>query len=495
MTREQHFDCLIIGAGISGIDAAYHLNTHCSWANYAILERRANLGGTWDFFKYPGIRSDSDMFTFGFSWKIWRSAKLIAPGEDILAYLNDAANEQGIMEKIMFNTDVRKAAWSSSDNRWHLTTTTDVELTCSMLVGCTGYYSYEVPYKPTLPGDDNFSGKIIHPQEWASEDDELIVGKKLAIIGSGATAVTILPNVAKVASHVTLVQRTPSYIAAIPEVDPVAKFLCDWLPESLALPINRWKNFLLSFLIFQYCRKFPERSKKMAKGMIWQQVKNVMSEEEFEKHFTPPYNPWDQRFCLTPDGDFFAPIRDGSASVVTDHIERITENGILMKNGQYVDADVIIQATGLTMQQTFPFSTMEVTIDGELYKPPSHLMYKSVMLSDVPNYAFIFGYTNASWTLKADIASSYIVKLLNFMRKNKYAVAWPRVKADVKSTDENWLVLNAGYTTRGADNLPKQGSKYPWKLVMNYFLDTINLWWGGVEDDALEFVPWDKKYQ
>ena len=493
MEKELHLDCIIIGAGISGIDAAYHLNTYSSWANYLILERRSNLGGTWDFFKYPGIRSDSDMYTFGFSWKIWKSPKPIAPGEDILEYLTEAANEQGIMDKIKFNTDVKTAVWSSSDKRWHLTTTTGTRYSCNMLFGCTGYYSYEHPYQPTFKGEEDFSGKIVHPQMWTSEHDKLIVGKKVAIIGSGATAVTLLPNIAKVSEHVTMVQRTPSYIAGKPDIDPISKFLSDWLPAFLALRLNRWRAVITGFLLYQYCTRFPDRAKKLIFGVTRKQVKSVMSEEEIIKHFTPPYGPWEQRFCLAPDGDFFEPIRSGKASIVTDHIDCFTPNGIKMKSGQLVEADLIVRATGLTFQPNFPFSTMEVTIDGKPYTPSDKMMYRSVMLSDVPNFAYIMGYTNASWTLKADIVASYFCKLLNYMHKNDFDVACPRVRPGVSTTDENLTGLSSGYLTRALKKMPKQGSKAPWRVVQNYLVDSFNFWWGGVNDGSLEFIPRAKK--
>jgi len=309
MVGEAHFDCLIIGAGISGLDAAYHLQKHASWANYQILERRSNLGGTWDFFKYPGIRSDSDMFTFGFSWKIWRSAEPIATGEAIMEYLKEAAEEQGLMEKIRFNTDIASATWSSVDNKWHLVTKSGARFSCDVLFGCTGYYSYENPYEPKFPGQERFAGPIIHPQKWTEKHDKAIVGKKVAMIGSGATAVTILPNIADSASHVTMVQRTPTYIAAKPKIDPIANFLTTWLAVGFATWLNRWIQVLLGALFYQYCTRFPNHAKKLIKKGMFKEVSSVMSEKEFEKHFTPPYNPWEQRFCLAPGGDFFAPIR------------------------------------------------------------------------------------------------------------------------------------------------------------------------------------------
>ena len=493
MAEDLHFDCIIIGAGISGIDAAYHLNEYSGWASYTILERRPNIGGTWDFFQYPGIRSDSDMYTFGFSWKIWKSSVPIASKEAIIDYLKEAANEQGIMEKINFNTDVKSAIWSSNDKKWHLTTTTGIRYSCNMLFGCTGYYSYEKPYQPTFKGENDFSGKIVHPQNWTIEDDKFIVDKKIAIIGSGATAVTLLPNIANVAEHVTMIQRTPSYIGANPTVDKISKWCMDNLPMRLALFLNRWRVILIGFLFFHFCVKFPGRAKKLIKGATKKQLKGVMSEEEVDKHFTPPYNPWAQRFCLAPGGDFFASIRKGKASVVTDHIDCFTEKGIKMKSGKVIEADLIVRATGLTFQPNFPFSTMEVSIDGKPYKPLEKMLYKSVMLSDVPNFAFIMGYTNASWTLKADIAASYFCKLLNYMRKNKLAVVCPRVAPDVTDTGENMTGLSSGYLTRALDSMPKQGSKHPWRTLQNFLVDKFNLWWGGIEDESLEFISCDKK--
>eukprot|EP00090_Calanus_glacialis_P002362 TRINITY_DN11755_c0_g1_i1.p1 TRINITY_DN11755_c0_g1~~TRINITY_DN11755_c0_g1_i1.p1 ORF type:complete len:497 (-),score=148.91 TRINITY_DN11755_c0_g1_i1:98-1588(-) len=494
MVDENHYDCLIIGAGISGLDAAYHLQEHCQWASYAILERRANLGGTWDFFKYPGIRSDSDMYTFGFSWKLWKSAKPIAPAEDILAYLKEAAEEQGIMKNINFNTDISNAAWESADNMWHLTTASGKKYSCNVLFGCSGYYSYETPFEPTFPGQENFPGTIVHPQKWTAEHDELVVGAKVALIGSGATAVTILPNISDSASHVTLIQRTPTYIAGKPETDPFAQFCNTWLPQSIAVKINRWKAVLLGALFYQFCVRYPERAKKLVKAGMYKEVQSVMSEEEFDKHFSPPYNPWQQRFCLAPGGDFFAPIRDGKASIVTGHIQTFTEKGIKMKSGEHIDADMIISATGLTMQQNFPFSTIKVTVDGALYKAADHLMYNAMMVSDVPNFAFIVGYTNASWTLKADIAALYFTKLLNHMRSNKIAKVVPREDPEGEVKREFFSGgLTSGYFARSGAVMPKQGDKFPWQGGVNYILDLIQITFGGISKDCLHFEVDEKK--
>lgn len=494
MADEQHFDCLILGAGISGLDAAYHLQQHSSWATFAILERRANLGGTWDFMKYPGIRSDSDMYTFGFSWKIWKSAKPIATSEEILKYLKDAAEEQGITSKIQFNTNMDTAAFTSSDNRWHLVASDGRKYSCGVLFGCTGYYSYETPYEPKFPGQENFPGTIIHPQKWKDEHDKELVGKRVAMIGSGATAVTILPNISDRAKHVTMVQRTPTYIAAKPDIDPVGQFLLNWLPSGLAVRLNRWKAVLLGAIFYQYCVRYPEHAKKLIKGGMYKEVKGVMSREEFEKHFNPPYNPWEQRFCLAPGGDFFEPIRQGKASMVTGHIDHLTEKGIQMKDGQHVDADFIISATGLTMQQNFPFSTMKIFIDGKEYNAPDHLVYNGIMISDVPNFAFIMGYTNASWTLKADIASLYFSKLLNYMRDSKVARVMPKENPEDMVVKENVTGgLTSGYFARAGNVLPKQGSKFPWQGGVNYLVDLVRITFQGLSKDSLEFTSADKK--
>lgn len=490
-----HFDCLIIGAGISGLDAAYHVQTHCKWATYCILERRANLGGTWDFFKYPGIRSDSDMHTFGFSWKIWKSAQPIATAEEIMAYLKEAAEEQGIMEKIKFNCNIETAEWSSSDNLWYLETSNKVKYTCSMLFGCTGYFSYENPYEPRFPGHDDFKGPIVHPQKWNAQCDEMIKGKKVAMIGSGATAVTILPSIAESAEHVTMVQRTPTYIAARPVIDPVADFFKRWLPESIAVRINRYKAVILGALFYQYCSRYPESAKKYVRKMMFKEVKSVMSEEEFNKHFTPPYNPWEQRFCLAPGGDFYQSLRAGKASIVTGHIDKLTEQGILMKDGTLVEADFIISSTGLTMQQNFPFSTIKAKIDGKEYKAADHCIYNGIMIDDVPNMAFIVGYTNASWTLKADIASIYFTQLLNHMRSNNIEKVVPKLGDDV-----NYVYftggLSSGYFSRSKEVLPRQGDKYPWNTgVQDYITDLLRLTFRGFCRESLEFFKNDKKFQ
>jgi len=492
--QKKHFDCLILGAGISGLDVAYHLQQYSPWANYKILERRSNIGGTWDFFKYPGIRSDSDMYTFGFSWKIWRSSTPIATAEQILNYLNEAAEEEGIKKNICFNTDISNADWSSSDNCWTLKTTKGDEFSCNVLFGCMGYYSYENPYKPNFPGQEKFGGKIVHPQQWDAECDKLIKGAKVALVGSGATSVTLLPNISDTVGHVTMVQRTPTYIAAQPKTDRVSEFLKRWLPEDMAVYVNRWKQILLGALFYQWCTRYPDRARKFIQGNMQKCIGDSMTNEEFQKHFSPPYNPWEQRFCLAPGGDFFKPIREGKASVVTGHIETFTENGIQMKDGTFVEADFIIGATGLTLQNNLPFGTIKATVDGKEYKASEHAIYKGVMLSDMPNVGFVFGYTNASWTLKADIAAYYFTQMINYMKDNNIDKLMPVVD---KKQNIEWRPFNgglsAGYIARAAAVVPKVGDVSPWAGGGNYILDKISLSLRGFNLESMEVHSGDKK--
>jgi len=485
MGDEKHVDCLILGAGISGINTAYYLQKHCKWASYKILERRANLGGTWDFIKYPGIRNDSDMYTYGFSWKIWKSSKPFANAGDILDYLNEGAQEQGIKEKIHFNTDVKTAKWMSSNNRWHLETVLGEKYSCDVLVGCTGYFSYENPFEPTFPGQKNFLGEMVHSHKWTEEHDKMIVGKKVCMIGSGATAVSILPSIANVVAHVTMVQEIPSYISSKPNVSSFN----GWLPSSMAGRLNRWKNMAALSLYYRYCLWFPESAKKSLKADMFEKVESTMSYEEFEKHFTPPYNPWEERVNLSPGGDFFKPIRDKKATIVTGQIDHLTEHGIQMKNGEHVDADFIISATGMNVQHNFPFSTIQVSVDGEPYQASTHLLYQGIMLNDVPNFTFVVGCSYSSWTLKADLASLYSVKLMKYMKSNKIARVVPREdpKDDVKRSH-----FIGGFTTRhfvrGGDIMPKVGNKKPWKFGFNYIKDRTKLTLGILNKDSLEFT-------
>lgn len=485
----EHVDCIIIGAGISGIDAAYHLKSRCPSHSYLILERRGNIGGTWDLFRYPGIRSDSDMFTFGFSFKPWPSAKGIAPGEDIMKYLQDTVEEFDILPHIRFNTHVVEAVWTTSAACWTLQTQDGKTYTCSFLVSCGGYYMYDEPYQPKFAGQDRFQGRIVHPQLWGREDDQSYQGKHVAIIGSGATAITLLPNLAKGAKHVTMVQRTPTYMVAAPPQDPVANTLSKILPASTTHSMVKWKNVLLGKAAFSWMRAYPGAAKKFLIDGVWKEVQGCMSRKEFEKHFTPPYNPWDQRLCVTPVGDFFDAIRNGQASIVTDHIESFTEKGILLKSGHHVDAEVIITATGLTLQRNFPMSTMRVIVDGEEYDPKQKMIYKGMMVSGVPNFAFTVGYTNASWTLKADLTSAYICRLLNHMRAKKYSVCCPHSDMS-EEADGNLLGgLTSGYVSRADGHMPRPGKHAPWKINNDYIRDRIELGWTSLENSSMRFTP------
>jgi len=485
----QHFDVIIIGAGISGIDAAYHLQKLCPRRTYRILERREQLGGTWDLFRYPGVRSDSDMFTFAYNFKAWESPRSLAAGGEILAYLQEVVQDSGILGRIAFSTHVVRASWSTPAACWSLTSDRGEAFSCSFLVCCGGYYDYDEPHQPDFPGRERFPGPVIHPQFWGREDDACYQNKRVAIIGSGATAVTLLPNLAKGgAEHVTMVQRTPSYMLATPATDGLAQALGRRLPGSVSHPIIRMKNALSHAALFSGSRSFPGLFKRMLLKQAWERLQGAMSKEEFERHFTPPYNPWEQRLCVLPQGDLFSSIKEGRASVATGRIESFTERGIQLEGGQHVDADVIVTATGLSLQQNYPMSTMEVTVDGEPYDPTRTLVYMGLMLSGVPNFAFTLGYANTSWTLKADITSAFVCRLLNHMERQRYGVCRPRPDASVKAGD-GMLSLTSGYVERAKARMPRHGDRAPWRLPNNYFLDRLQMGLARLEGAGLEFSP------
>jgi len=479
----EHFDVLIVGAGISGIGAGYHLQDKCPKRTFAILEGRNNIGGTWDLFKYPGIRSDSDMYTLGFSFRPWKESKAIANAPAIMKYLGETAKDYGIDKKIRFNHQVKAASWDSKTARW----TVDVErgpakepaqLTCNFLYMCSGYYNYAGGYRPDFPGEENFKGRIVHPQKWT--DDIEYADKKVVVIGSGATAVTLVPEMAKTAGHVTMLQRSPTYVASRPAEDPVANWLRKVLPAKLAYTITRWKNVLMQMYFFKICRDTPERAKELIMG----QVTEALGEDYVKKHFTPRYNPWEQRLCLVPDGDMFEAIKANKASVVTDHIEKFDETGIVLKSGERLDADLIVTATGLSLQF---LSGVTYTVDGVLFDPTTALNYKGMMYSGLPNLASSFGYTNASWTLKADLTSEYVCRLLNHMEAKGYAKCTPQL-TDPTMEREPWLDFSSGYVTRANDIFPKQGKVAPWKVHQNYALDIINFRFAKLEDGTMEFA-------
>jgi cation diffusion facilitator CzcD-associated flavoprotein CzcO len=478
---EQHVDVLIVGAGISGIGAAYHLQTACAGRTYAILESRADIGGTWDLFRYPGVRSDSDMYTLGYSFRPWTDPKAIADGPAILSYLRDTARTYRIDEKIRFEHHVKRAAWSTPNAQWTVEAERGnardiVRFTCNFLFMCSGYYDYAKGYTPEFPSMERFQGRIVHPQKWTDDID--YAGKRVVVIGSGATAVTLVPAMAKSAAHVTMLQRSPTYIVAAPEQDRLANALRRRLPPKLAYALTRWKNVLLGMLFFWYCRHYPDR----AKAMIVRGVKNALPDYDVERHFTPRYNPWDQRMCLVPDGDLFEAIRAGRASVVTDEIETFTETGLALRSGAELAADLVVTATGLNLQV---LSDVALTVDGKRVDVAKTLAYKGMMLSDVPNLALSMGYTNASWTLKCDLTCEYVCRLLNHMQQHGYTQCRPR--HDPAMQQVPMLDFSSGYVQRAIGKFPKQGAKAPWRLYQNYLLDILTLGYGSLDDGVMEF--------
>jgi monooxygenase len=474
----EHFDVVVVGAGISGVGAGYHLQANCPDRSYVILEGRERMGGTWDLFRYPGIRSDSDMYTLGFSFKPWTNAKAIADGPSILAYLEETAREHGIDQHIRYRTRVKSAAWSTEDAAWSVIAECDGEekhFFCNFLFMCTGYYNYSQGYTPEWEGTADFAGRIVHPQFWPADLD--YAGKKVVVIGSGATAVTLVPEMAKTAAHVTMLQRSPTYIVARPSEDGIANSLRKWLPSKAAYAITRWKNVLGQQYFFRLMRKYPEKAKENLVGM----VREALPGHDVETHFTPSYKPWDQRLCLIPDEDLFASLREGSSSVVTGHIDRFVPEGITLQSGETLEADVVVTATGLQLQV---MSGIPLTVDGEAVNIPASTTYKGMMLSDVPNMALSFGYTNASWTLKADLTCEYVCRLLNAMRKRGLRQVTPRLSGPVE--DVPFLDFTSGYVQRAMAHFPRQGTRKPWKLNQNYTRDLIALRFGGI-DQEMEF--------
>ena len=438
------------------------------------------MGGTWDLFRYPGVRSDSDMYTLGYNFRPWSDPKAIADGPAILSYIRETASEYGVDKTIRYNHRVRRAWWSSEDARWTVEAETGgatVRFTCNFLYLCTGYYDYERGYTPEWRGVERFRGTIVHPQKWPEDLD--YAGKRIVVIGSGATAITLVPAIAERAAHVTMLQRSPSYIVTRPGQDVIANLLRRCLPDRAVYGVTRWKNVLLGTFFYNLARKRPEVFKRMvARG-----VRRQLGKEYDAKDFTPPYNPWDQRLCIAPDADIFRVLREGRASVVTDSIETFTENGLLLKSGRQLDADIIVTATGLVLKI---ISGMQLVVDGATVDLPKTLVYKGMMFSDVPNLAFAIGYTNASWTLKCDLASQYVCRLLNHMDRHGYAVCTPRVN-DPDVGDEPVIDFNSGYVMRSLHTLPRQGSKTPWRLHQNYMKDLSMMRYGRVDDGTMEF--------
>jgi len=480
----EHVDVLIVGAGLSGIGAAWHLQKNCPGKSYAIVEARTASGGTWDLFRYPGVRSDSDMYTLGYRFRPWKDAKAIADGPAILSYIREVASDHGIDRKIRYQHRVVGASWSTQDAKWtvELERGPDKErvfVSCGFLWMCSGYYRYEKGYVPEFAGIDGFKGRVVHPQHWPEDLD--YAGKKVVVIGSGATAVTVVPAMAETAAQVTMLQRSPTYVVARPAQDPIANKLKARLPLKLAYMMTRWKNVLLGMYFYQMCKRKPEKVKSLILGGVRQMLG---SDYDVEKHFTPRYNPWDQRLCLVPDADLFRAIRRKKASVVTDHIETFTASGIRLRSGAELEADVVVMATGLVLQ---PLGGAKLVVDGTPVKPPETMIYKGMMYSGVPNLASVFGYTNASWTLKADLVCEYVCRLLNHMDRTGARQATPR-NDDPTLTEEPWVNFSSGYIQRALPHQPKQGSKRPWKLYQNYALDLLSLRYGSVKDRAMRFT-------
>jgi cation diffusion facilitator CzcD-associated flavoprotein CzcO len=487
MSQSTYVDVLIVGAGISGIGMAYHLQDQCPDRTYTILEGRADLGGTWDLFRYPGVRSDSDMHTLGFSFKPWKEAKSIADGPSILNYLRETASENGIDKKIQFNHLVTHASWSTETATWTVTAThkeTNEALTyaCGFLSMCSGYYSYKEGYTPEFPGIENFKGRVVHPQKWPSDLD--YTGKQVVVIGSGATAVTVVPAMARKAAHVTMLQRSPTYVVARPDHDAIADKLRKILPEKVAYAITRKKNIALTKFFYNRTRTQPEKIKTQILGGV---RKALGPDYDVDTHFTPTYNPWDQRMCLIPNGDLFTSITLGKASVVTDHIERITENGILLKSGVTIEADIIVTATGLNL---VTLGEIEFKVDGNEVDFAQTWTYKGLAYSDVPNLVSTFGYINASWTLRADVVANYSCRLLNHMKKTGTQQATPRLRAqDQGMKARPWIDdFSAGYMQRMMHLMPRQGDHAPWLNPQLIAVDKQMIVKSPIDDGAMQFT-------
>ncbi|HEY0847575.1 MAG TPA: NAD(P)/FAD-dependent oxidoreductase [Noviherbaspirillum sp.] len=476
-------DVLIVGAGISGIGAAYYLQNRCPGMRFAILEARAALGGTWDLFRYPGIRSDSDLHTFGYAFKPWENEKAIAGADAILAYLNETARENGIDRTIRYHHKVVSAAWNSDDARW----TVDVErsdtgerlvVRCKWIFSAAGYYRYDEGYRPRFEGEECFQGQIVHPQHWPEDLD--YTGKRVVVIGSGATAVTLVPSMAGKAAHVTMLQRTPTYIVALPSKDVIANGLRKVVGKRLAYAMTRRKNIFMQRLIWVLCQRYPGAARRLIRKM---NVRQLPEGYPVDVHFNPPYNPWDQRLCIVPDGDLFKAIRAGTASVATGKIKTFTENGVLLESGEHLDADLIVTATGLNLQ---PFGGIPLAVDGRKVQLSDTVAFKGMMLSGVPNLAFAIGYTNSSWTLKIGLLCEHFCRLLSYMEANRFDICRPEVR-DPGMVKRPLLDFGAGYVRRSLHELPKQGAAFPWLMSMSYASDAKLLTKGSVADPNLRF--------
>ena len=476
----EYLDVLIIGAGLSGIGAACHLTKNCPTKSFAILEGRERMGGTWDLFQYPGIRSDSDMYTLGYNFKPWTNPKAIADGPSILSYIKETAQENNIDKHIRYQQKVKSANWSDKDALWTVTiedaaTGKEKTISCNFFLSCAGYYSYESGYQPEFEGKNDFKGDIIHPQDWPKDFD--YSGKKIVVIGSGATAVTIVPAMTDKAKHVTMLQRSPTYMMSLPAKDDSINKLRKYLPDNVVYRIARTRNVALSMGTYQISRRFPEKTKEF----LLAQVEKQLGPNYDMKHFTPDYNPWDERLCAVTNGDLFKAIRNNKASVVTDHIKNFTKEGILLKSGEMLEADIIITATGLNVQM---LGGIELSVDNKKFNITEKMLYKGVLIEDLPNLGLVFGYTNASWTLKADLVSEYVCRLINQMDREKMRQCTARNR-NGKVHHSPFLDMRSGYIQRALNKVPQQGSHLPWKLYQNYALDMAMLRLGKMNDNII----------
>ena len=468
----EQLDVLIVGAGISGIDAAYHLQKRLPGKRFAILEARDRIGGTWDLFRYPGIRSDSDMYTLGFPFRPWRGDRSIVEGADIRDYVEETARAFGIDRRIRFGHRVTRASWSSAEARWSVEAESGEgvrRFSCAFLFLCSGYYDYAAGYRPAWPGEAGFQGRFVHPQHWPEDLD--VAGKRVVVIGSGATAVTLVPALAQTAAYVTMLQRSPSYVVALPSRDRLAK--------GLGARLTRAKNIALGMYFFNRARRKPDKVRTLLLDLVRGELPEGY---DVERHFAPAYKPWDQRMCLVPDGDLFAAIREGRVAVETGEIETFTRDGIRLRSGEEVPADIVVTATGLVLKL---LGGVALSVDGEAVEAAGRLVYKGMMLEDIPNLAFTFGYTNASWTLKCDLTSRYLCRLLRHMGKAGHRICTPRARGEIERRP--LLDFTSGYIARAADVLPRQGMESPWRVPQNYFRDVATLGFGRVDDGVIEF--------
>jgi cation diffusion facilitator CzcD-associated flavoprotein CzcO len=480
----EHLDVLVVGAGLSGIGAGHHLQTACPWADYAIFEARDAIGGTWDLFRYPGVRSDSDMFTLGYPFRPWDSDVTIADGDSIRDYIVDTAREEGIDSRIRFGHRVLSADWSTEESRWYVTAEKVhsgevIELTCGFYFACSGYYRYDHGHQPDFPGIEEFGGRVVHPQAWPTDLD--YEGKEVVVIGSGATAVTLIPAMAETAGHVTMLQRSPTYVASVPQSSPLAPVIKKVVPKRWAGDAIRWTHALGTQGMYRFCQAFPDVAKRILTRGVASQLPPGY---DVEKHFSPTYNPWDQRLCAVPDGDLFRAIRNGDASVVTDHIDTFTAGGIRLRSGEELKADIFVSATGL---EVLFIGGIDLRVDGEEVDFASRFVYKGMMLEGVPNLAVAFGYTNASWTLKCDLTCGHVTRILNTMRERDKPQCTP-INDAPSMASEPMLGLSSGYVTRAADRMPRQGSEDPWRVHQSYLKDYRALKRAAVDDGVLQLT-------